>query len=117
MWTGKSPSLSCAPAGRSDNRSNPFDLLTFLGNNRDEFSARAYTNNNGSVNWASNWTETDATGGGATGGEIQVTTGGELRINGDTGGVNNLIRRSLGVPPGAVAATLAPSTGRPTDDL
>ncbi|HQK88200.1 MAG TPA: SdrD B-like domain-containing protein, partial [Acidobacteriota bacterium] len=97
--------VQTAPAGRSDHRSNPFDLLTFLGNNRDEFGTAAYTNNNGSVNWASNWTETDATGGGATGGEIRIT-GGELRINGDTGGVNNLIRRSLGVPPGAVAATL-----------
>lgn len=98
--------VQTAPAGRSDNRSNPFDLLTFLGNNRDEFGTAAYTNNNGNVNWASAWTETDSGGGGATGGEILIT-GGELRINDDTGGANNLIRRSLGVPPGAVAATLS----------
>ena len=31
-------------------------------NVRDEFAAAAYNNNNGSVNWAGNWTETDAYG-------------------------------------------------------
>lgn len=48
---------------------------------RDNFATRAYTNNDGSVNFAGNWTETnDLGGGGATGGDIQVTTGGVLRI-------------------------------------
>ena len=34
---------------------------------RDGFAAVAYTNNNGSLNWAGAWTETDAYADGATG--------------------------------------------------
>ena len=50
---------------------------TFL----DQFTTRAYSNNDGTQNFAGNWTETnDLGGGGATGGDIQVTTGGVLRI-------------------------------------
>lgn len=50
---------------------------TFL----DQFTTRAYNNNDGSQNFAGSWTETnDLGGGGATGGDIQVTTGGVLRI-------------------------------------
>lgn len=48
-------------------------------NVRDEFSSVAYTNNNGSVNWAGNWTETDAYGSGATG-----ATGGFVWVTGGT---------------------------------
>lgn len=47
----------------------------------DTFGTNAYTNNNGTVNFAGNWTEVnDLGGGGATGGNIQVT-GGVLRIH------------------------------------
>jgi uncharacterized repeat protein (TIGR01451 family) len=57
-------------------------------NVRDEFAAVAYTGNNGSDNWATNWVETDAYGtfangaggaGGAAGGYVAVT-GGVLRF-------------------------------------
>ena len=51
-------------------------------NVRDEFTTAAYTNNNGSASWASNWTETDAYGGGATGatGGFAWITGGQLQL-------------------------------------
>jgi hypothetical protein len=54
-------------------------------NVRDEFGTAAYTNNDGNVNWAGNWIETndDNTAGG---GQI-IITGGELRI-GDNGNTN-----------------------------
>lgn len=50
---------------------------------RDNFDTAAYTNNDGTLNWATNWTET-SDGNSATGGDIRVT-GGELRIE-DNGG-------------------------------
>ena len=50
---------------------------------RDEFETAAYNNNDGTLNWATNWTET-SDGNSATGGDIRVT-GGELRIE-DNGG-------------------------------
>ena len=46
-------------------------------NVRDEFANQAYTNNDGSLNWAGNWTEADIYGSGATG-----ATGGFLWITG-----------------------------------
>jgi hypothetical protein len=50
---------------------------TFL----DQFTTRAYNNDDGSQSFAASWTETnDLGGGGATGGDVQVTTGGALRI-------------------------------------
>jgi uncharacterized repeat protein (TIGR01451 family) len=51
-------------------------------NVRDEFATAAYTNNDGSANWAGNWTETDAYGGGATGatGGFAWITGGQLQL-------------------------------------
>jgi uncharacterized repeat protein (TIGR01451 family) len=55
-------------------------------NVRDEFSSVAYTNNDGSANWAGSWTETDAygtgpsgTGAGAAGGFAWIT-GGQLQL-------------------------------------
>jgi uncharacterized repeat protein (TIGR01451 family) len=50
-------------------------------NLRDTFSAVAYTNTNGSVDWSgSPWTETDPQGGGAASGAVLVT-GGSLRLS------------------------------------
>lgn len=46
-----------------------------VSNVRDQFGTVAYTNNNGSQNWASNWTETDSLGGGASGGLVSATSG------------------------------------------
>jgi uncharacterized repeat protein (TIGR01451 family) len=91
--------------GRTDNRTNAFGLIT-AGDYRDNFAAATYVNSNGSLDWTTDvWVESDLTGGGAAGGEIQIT-GGELRINGDTGGTTNAIRRSVNIPDGAASATL-----------
>lgn len=50
-----------------------------LNTNRDQFGSTSYSNNNGTENWAGNWTETgEATS--PSGGDIQIT-GGELRID------------------------------------
>ncbi len=53
-------------------------------NVRDEFAAAAYTNNgpNNTNNWATNWTETDAFGSGATGagGGFVLVTGNALQF-------------------------------------
>ncbi len=69
---------------------------------RDEFSARSYGNNDGTQRWASKWSETDADGGGAKGGDIRVTSG-QLRI--DTDAVGNAAGRSVDLS-GATSATL-----------
>ncbi|HKO58661.1 MAG TPA: hypothetical protein VJ276_22535, partial [Thermoanaerobaculia bacterium] len=59
---------------------------------RDNFAAAAYTNNNGVVNWTTNWTETnDDNNAGA--GLIQIT-GGELRIRDDGGAVSTIEREA-----------------------
>ncbi|MCL5023989.1 MAG: C25 family cysteine peptidase [Nitrospirae bacterium] len=98
-----------APSGRSDNRTDPFDIsdLSPLGNDSDQFDTVAYDNSDGTVSWSANpWVETDNQGGGAGGGEIRIT-GGELRINNDTSGSQNSIQRPLSIPPGATMATLS----------
>ncbi|MCB0202480.1 MAG: hypothetical protein KDI03_20610, partial [Anaerolineae bacterium] len=40
----------------------------------DNFNAQSYSNNNGNVNWSSNWTETNDGGTNPTSGSIQVAT-------------------------------------------
>ena len=59
---------------------------------RDNFGTAAFTNNNGTVNWAANWTETndDAS---AAAGVIQII-GGELRIRDDGGGASTIHREA-----------------------
>ena len=52
---------------------------------RDNFDTAAYTNNDGTLSWATNWTETNDDNN-ATNGQVRVT-GGELRI-GDNGDAN-----------------------------
>lgn len=77
------------PAGSDGAFTNLYDSTgeTF----RDNFAAAAYNNNNGTMNWAANWTETnDDANAGA--GLIQIT-GGELRIRDDgAGGVSTIHR-------------------------
>ena len=41
----------------------------------DRFNALSYGNNDGPEDWAANWSENDAGGGGATGGNVQVING------------------------------------------
>jgi uncharacterized repeat protein (TIGR01451 family) len=72
---------------------------------RDEFQTAAYNNQNGTVNWATNWVETDDGANVATGGEIQIT-GGELRITNSADGTRETIYRSVDLS-AAASATLS----------
>ncbi|HKR64161.1 MAG TPA: C25 family cysteine peptidase [Thermoanaerobaculia bacterium] len=65
----------------------------------DQFGTNAYNNNNGTSNWSTDWTETDAGGGGATGGSLRVT-GGELRLQDVNAGTQSIYREAdlLGTP-------------------
>jgi hypothetical protein len=56
-----------------DAQQNWLNLLA-LETVRDDFDTASYANNNGSANWVGSWVETDAGGGGATGGDVFVTT-------------------------------------------
>lgn len=81
-------------------------LYNTTGNSvRDNFGTNAYTNNDGTNNWASNWTETDGGGGGATGGSIQVTAG-ELRLQDVFVGIPDIYREANLVGMGLTRATL-----------
>ena len=59
-----------APSGHTDNLTDPFDIIDTisLGNNRDQFGSIAFTNNDGTLNWAAAWAESDAGGSGANAG-------------------------------------------------
>ncbi|MGQ0555786.1 MAG: cadherin domain-containing protein [Nitrospiraceae bacterium] len=59
---------------------------------KDTFSTESYSNNNGTQSWSSSWTETDASGGGASGGDVRVNSS-QLRIDTDT--VGNAISREV----------------------
>jgi hypothetical protein len=73
---------------------------------RDNFSTNAYTNNDGTLNWSTNWTETNDDNS-ATAGQMRVT-GGELRI-GDNGDANpSSIQREANLSAaGITSATLS----------
>ncbi len=68
----------------------------------DQFSVSAYTNNNGTANWANNWIESDAGGGGASGGKVSIGSG-QLIMEASTAG--DSIYRSVNLS-GAGNATL-----------
>lgn len=83
-------------------------------NVRDQFNIVAYNNNNGSVNWATNWGEVNE-GDGPANGDVLIT-GGELRIGQDD---NAGIYRSANLS-GVSSATLTFSfreTGSGTGDV
>lgn len=70
------------------------DFYNVTGNSvRDNFSAAAYTNNDGNNNWTGAWVETDGGGGGAVSGSIQVT-GGELRLQDVSPGSASIYREA-----------------------
>ena len=67
------------------------------GNIRDDFSAIAYTGNNGSVNWSNNWTETGEADGATTGklsvlSAAQCASGSCLKLRNDTATVMRITR-------------------------
>ncbi|MFZ1817884.1 MAG: DUF4347 domain-containing protein [Nitrospira sp.] len=58
----------------------------------DQFSSSSYDNHDGTQKWASDWTETDAGGGGASGGDVHVASS-QLRI--DAGSVGDQASRQV----------------------
>ena len=80
------------------------DWAEVLGTNtvKDTFSSTSYSNNNGTQSWSSSWSETDAGGSGASGGDIRVNSS-QLRI--DTISVGDSISRGVNLG-GANSATL-----------
>jgi len=70
---------------------------------KDQFSSTSYSNNNGTQSWSTSWSETDAGGGGASGGDIRVNSS-QLRI--DTISVGDAISRGVNLS-GASSATLS----------
>lgn len=65
----------------------------------DTFSSNVYSGNDGNAPWTTNWVETDAAGGGATGGSIQVLDG-KLRLQDNASGTQSIYREAdlLGTP-------------------
>ncbi len=78
---GLPPGLVQTTDGRTDNRTDSFDLsiAASSGNYRDEFSSAAYDNDDGTANWNGDWVETDPSGAGAGTGTIWIT-GGDLQF-------------------------------------
>ena len=70
---------------------------------KDTFSSTSYGNNNGTQSWSTSWSETDAGGSGASGGDIRVNSS-QLRI--DTISVGDAISRGVNLS-GASSATLS----------
>jgi Ca2+-binding RTX toxin-like protein len=70
----------------------------------DNFGTPAYSNNNGTMNWGSNWTEGGGESGSPTTGDIQIA-GGRLQFNENTDG-NEFIQRSVNLA-GAAAAVVS----------
>jgi VCBS repeat-containing protein len=58
----------------------------------DQFSSSSYDNHDGTQKWASDWSETDAGGDGASGGDVHVASS-QLRI--DAGSVGNQASRQV----------------------
>ena len=79
--------------GGSDNAWTTFYDSTTFDDYRDNFGTVAYTNNDGTLTWGTNWTETNDDNA-ANNGDIRIT-GGELRLgeNGSTGATAARIER------------------------
>ena len=76
------------------------------GNYRDEFSSVAFDNQDGDLNWRSDWVEIDGDGVGATTGNVWITNN-ELRLDDiPDSGLESSAARSLNLN-GASAATLS----------
>ncbi len=105
----------------NDSGALPTNELIFLGasgsyNVRDQFGTSDYGNNDGSLGWVNNWTETDPAGGGASAGAVRVT-GGQLLLEGSAEGIKAL-ERTVNLT-GATGTTLTfayNTTGLEPDD-
>ncbi len=71
----------------------------------DNFGTAAYTNQNGNVNWTTNWTETNDDGS-ATAGVIRIT-GGHLQISDNGNASASMIQRGVLLGTGGLAFTNA----------
>ena len=74
-YAGGSSSGSVYISGTGASAQLSFGYDSGAGTVRDNFGSVAYDNNDGSANWAGDWTETDTLGGGASSGTAQVTGG------------------------------------------
>ncbi len=72
------------------------DEFSEVGNNyRDRFDNASYGNNDGGLNWSSNWIETDRVEGGSpTAGDVRIT-GGRLELTGNNTSFPNLIQSAI----------------------
>ena len=61
----------------------------------DRFDTESYANDDGPDNFAANWTEVDDNGGGATGGNVEVT-GGAMNLSSPGAGTLESVQRSAG---------------------
>ena len=79
-------------AATLSNEGNFRDKFSGSGQNfRDNFETVSYSNNDGTLNWATNWLETDRISGGAGSGDVRIT-GGRLELTGNNTTNPNLIR-------------------------
>ncbi len=79
-YAGGSSSGSVYISGTGASAQLSFGYDSGAGTVRDNFGSVAYDNNDGSANWAGDWTETDTIGEGASGGTAQVLAGGQFQF-------------------------------------
>jgi hypothetical protein len=111
ITSGLPSGLTQTTDSRTDDRTGSFDLggASTTGSYRDEFGSRVYDGYvTGTIDWSSSpWIENDNDGGGATSGNIFITTDGELSISMEKNGDEDHIRRSFNIPANADSATLS----------
>jgi uncharacterized repeat protein (TIGR01451 family) len=71
----------------------------------DDFGSVSYSNNDGTRNWAGDWSEFDTKGGGPGAGNIWIT-GGQLRLDGDADTYDNSLSRMVNLA-GSIFANLS----------
>ncbi|MFI4848928.1 MAG: Ig-like domain-containing protein [Gimesia chilikensis] len=84
----------------------------------DQFGTQSYSNNDGTVNWSSNWVESDSSGGAQSpsNGDVRVM-GGTLRMVGESGADNSATREAdLSMAHDATLSFDAVSSGTESND-
>ena len=105
--------LTQSTDGRTDDRTDSFALSSTSvgtsGNVADDFSrdddSNDYNDNDGSVNWANEWTETGDGGGSSSAGDIQVDDNQRIEFRAGTD-ANDSIQRTANIPDGVTFITI-----------